>query len=59
MAAKEGERLIAAWCPPEFVESVDAVASAAGVSRSTLLRQAVVDQMLSLAVTPPASPSTD
>lgn len=49
MSPRSGEKLIAAWVPAQFAASVDALADTAALSRSELIRAALVRTALRLA----------
>ncbi len=42
MAHRDDEKLLAAWAPPDFASAVATVAEATGVSRSELIREALL-----------------
>jgi hypothetical protein len=48
VARREGERLLEAWTPPEFVAAFDAIAKAAGITRSELIRRSLARTALRL-----------
>lgn len=46
MAAKDGEKLIGAYAHPPLAGTVERVASARGISKSALVRRALVAYLL-------------
>jgi hypothetical protein len=48
VAHREGERLLGAYLPPEFAAAVAGLAKAHGVSRSDLIRAALLRAALGL-----------
>ena len=56
MAHRDDERLAAAWIPESFADAVHAVAKAAGVSKSEVIRRGIAAQLLSVAEAPSEEP---
>jgi hypothetical protein len=48
VAHRDGDKLLAAYANPEFVAALDALAKAEGISRSELIRAALVRAALDL-----------
>jgi hypothetical protein len=54
MAPRPGDKLTQVWLDPEFADSVAALADAAGLSKSELIRQSLTRAALDLAQRGPA-----
>jgi hypothetical protein len=49
VAHRDGDKLLAAWSDPAFVEALDALAKASGMTRSALIRAALLRAALDVA----------
>lgn len=59
MAHRDGDKLLAAWSDPAFVDALDALAKAHGMSRSDLIRAALVRAALDLPNDEPSTPTPE
>ena len=52
MVHRDDERLAAAWIPESFADAVHAVAKAAGVSKSEVIRRGITRELIGVSEPP-------